>query len=400
MEVKQMINVGFIVNNYMQTQGANSVIDQFLINKDKFASLGICIKAVFDYRKEYYEVPSREEYKDSNNIVKASKKMSLSDTLLYDFFALEREKYRYGTLFYKNFVKLDTSKFDILVFQDLYAAAEYLNKSSKGGPIICYLTHMYEDPLAQLLINRRHIGGTVIERWLRNKYRMVFDNCNTIFTICDHAREALLKHTDNQNIETVYNSVSISQIKTRPGTHKRINIVMASSISERKGFDLLMEALKDLPKRYSDEINITVYGTGNYYEKANEIKNTYHIDYIHFKGKTKEPYRYYGDEDILMLTSRDETLPMSILEAMQIGLPVISTNVGAVNEMVFDKENGILIGNASVHDIQEGIKRLVNSRSEIPGWGERAREIYYLKFSTDIWITAFAEAFSRLFEQN
>lgn len=391
-----MINVGFVVNNYMQTQGANSVIDQFLINKNKFATQGICIKAVYDYSKAYLEVPCREDYQDSNGIVKASKKMSFSDSFVYEMCALKREEYRYGKLFYKNFKKNDVNNLDILVFQDVYAAAEYIRKSTNAKPIVCYLTHMYDDPLAQVLINRKHIKGTVIERWLRNKYRTVFDNCKTIFTICNHAKDALKQHTDNKNIETIYNSVSIPQIETKPGSHKKINIVMASSISERKGFDLLMEALRKMPEEYASEINITVYGTGNYYEKATEIKNAHQINAICFKGKTREPYRYYGDQDILMLTSRDETLPMSILEAMQLGLPIISTSVGAVNEMVFDQENGLLIKNASVEEIQEGIKCLVTNRMEIPRWGERAKEVYDLKFSTDTWIKAFAGAFYRL----
>ena len=54
---------------------------------------------------------------------------------------------------------------------------------------------------------------------------------------------------------------------------------------------------------------------------------------------------YYYKSDVLICTSFVEGLSLSILEAMSIGLPIISTDTGGVNEQIVSEENGYIIEN-------------------------------------------------------
>lgn len=57
--------------------------------------------------------------------------------------------------------------------------------------------------------------------------------------------------------------------------------------------------------------------------------------YIDFIGVSNQVENYLLRSDIFMLPSRDEGFPISILEAMRAGLPIISTNIAGIPEMVF-----------------------------------------------------------------
>lgn len=392
-----MIKVSFAVNDYRQTQGANKVIDQFILNKDAFLDFGICINHVYDYLNVYSSVPDRTNHGSGSSLAKMTKKTFLSDNVVYDWMALKRSEYRYNRIFIRNFKKQHDASDDLIVFQDANAAYSYLKKMKDKRVKICFLSHMYDDYMTQFFINRPHIQSTVIERRLRQRFRYVFDNSDAIFTICRHAKNAMQNFTSNKRIICIYNSVNVPVPEICPGKNDTVNFVMASSVTLRKGFDLLVEALGMFSDLERKQFNVHVFGDGDYLEKAVNISKAKGIDNLFFLGRVSEPYLHYQDKDVLLLTSRDETLPMSILEAMQVGLPVVSTNVGAVDELVFPNVNGVLINDVTSDGIYRGIKSVVESKQIIAQWGMKAREIFNEKFSSPIWVKSFSDAFCSLF---
>lgn len=77
---------------------------------------------------------------------------------------------------------------------------------------------------------------------------------------------------------------------------------------------------------------------------------------------------------------------------MQLGLPVITTNVGAVNEMITENENGIVVG-LNVDSIFGGIQRIIQDKEQLEVMGNNSLEIYSKMFSKDIWINNMVMAF-------
>src|SRR5690606_25360259 len=87
---------------------------------------------------------------------------------------------------------------------------------------------------------------------------------------------------------------------------------------------------------------------------------------------------YLSSSDIFVLPSKDEGLPISIIEAMRAGLPVIATSVAGIPEMIDHQKNGLLI--------QPTITSLVSALTSLNKYdwqmmGKMARRTYEEKFT-------------------
>ncbi len=86
--------------------------------------------------------------------------------------------------------------------------------------------------------------------------------------------------------------------------------------------------------------------------------------------------------DLLVLCSETESAPLTILEAMSTGLPVIATNVGGIPEIVKDSENGYLVPIKHPENIAERILDLATDRKKASRMGDNARKTILEKYST------------------
>lgn len=130
------------------------------------------------------------------------------------------------------------------------------------------------------------------------------------------------------------------------GKKEHWNLLSVGAVTERKGYDYLIEALKDL-KDYP----FKCYIVGNiddkrFYEQLNiKIKNYGLLPKIEFTGyiSNERLKELYLSCDIFILPSRHEGYGIVLKEALNYGLPVIATNVGAVSEVVTHKKTGFLV---------------------------------------------------------
>ena len=110
-----------------------------------------------------------------------------------------------------------------------------------------------------------------------------------------------------------------------------IKIITISNYYKNKGLSYLIEAVKDLP------VTLDIIGDGDYKPDITGVSN------VNLLGYVKNAYKLLPNYDIYVCSSVKEEAPFSILEAMRAGLPIISTNVGSIPEMVKDGYNGWLI---------------------------------------------------------
>jgi glycosyltransferase involved in cell wall biosynthesis len=80
-------------------------------------------------------------------------------------------------------------------------------------------------------------------------------------------------------------------------------------------------------------------------QKEHLINLTGVLNNVYFVGNQTNVEDYYVAFDLLILSSLTEGLPLVIVEAMTCGTPVVSSNVGGINEILFDGLNGKLINN-------------------------------------------------------
>ncbi|TPM34619.1 glycosyltransferase family 4 protein [Mesorhizobium sp. B2-3-4] len=111
-----------------------------------------------------------------------------------------------------------------------------------------------------------------------------------------------------------------------------------------KGPDKFLKAAEFIVQRRPG-VHFAVVGTGSMEKDLTAtIRRAGLESRIHMVGLAPEPHRIYPALDLLLHTSRADAMPLTILEAMASGVPVVAIGVGGVPEIVSAGETGILIG--------------------------------------------------------
>ena len=173
-----------------------------------------------------------------------------------------------------------------------------------------------------------------------------------------------------------------------------ICFVTLGSFEPRKGQDVLLEAIHQLDpetrRRSSFKMAGRVLDT-EFFEKlksrAEGLENTQLIDALDHSEATA----LLNQADAVVLPSRDETMPIVILEAMGLGKGVISTDVGGIREWVQNEMNGLLVARENPDELARAITRFVENPTvarEISAAGLRTFERH---FTLDRFASRFAE---------
>lgn len=124
-------------------------------------------------------------------------------------------------------------------------------------------------------------------------------------------------------------------------------------------------------------------------------------DYVIFKGyiKNEDIVNLYLYSDIFILPSYSEGFPLVILEAMAAGLPIISTSVGAIPEIVADGKNGFIIQPGVLQPLAESIIQLVKDKSLRDTMGAYNRKIVRERYDMKKVSKSFDEIYSMLISE-
>jgi len=142
-----------------------------------------------------------------------------------------------------------------------------------------------------------------------------------------------------------------------PGT---FHIAAAGRLEECKGFDILFEALNELVN-VRDHLNIVVSiaGRGVQEEPLKHLANQHCLEHVvRFVGFLENPYPLIRSADLFCLTSRYEGMPNVLVEAMSLGVPVLSVDCPhGPRDILHGGELGTLTPNQDVQQIADGIEQ-------------------------------------------
>ena len=102
---------------------------------------------------------------------------------------------------------------------------------------------------------------------------------------------------------------------------------------------------------------------------------------IFFCGLTNDVYSVMESSDIFVLPSLFEGMPMTLIEAMGTGMPILASNVGGIPDMIENEKSGLLC-EPTVDGIVAGLERLISSEEDRQTYGHNAI-ISSEKFSAD-----------------
>lgn len=184
-----------------------------------------------------------------------------------------------------------------------------------------------------------------------------------------------------------------------------IKLTYLGNIVESKGILQVLESLSLLLRKNKNIVLqiIGIFGKDSFTGMDEEqIKQ----NILNFSDKYPENIKYLGqitdinkkflilknETDIFVFPSWLEGQPLVILEAMQCGLPIISTkNCGAIDETVIDGYNGILVEKKNVEQLTEAIERLINDPELRRKMGKNSRKLYEENYTPEKHLEKFKE---------
>jgi glycosyltransferase involved in cell wall biosynthesis len=183
-------------------------------------------------------------------------------------------------------------------------------------------------------------------------------------------------HLTAEQVVVLPNPVEIPEnVPDRANSHPNINFVFLGRIGKRKGAYDLLEAFAKLAPEHREKATLTLAGIGEVEEASNLAERLNIKQYLNFPGWVDPAGRseLLFKADVFVLPSYNEGLPMALLEAMSWGLPVITTPVGGIPEVVTDNETGLLVNPGDVQQLAEAVQSLIEHESLRLDLGSAAR---------------------------
>jgi glycosyltransferase involved in cell wall biosynthesis len=176
-----------------------------------------------------------------------------------------------------------------------------------------------------------------------------------------------------------------------------IILFIASLWSKEKGVMELLRAAKIIMDNRRDITFILVGGGEEESAMVKYCSDNNLQDKVLFTGylSKEEIIKVCKSSDIFSLPSFNEGLPMVILEAMAAGLPIVTTPVGAIPEMVIDGENGFIVKPGDYHALAEKINYLIENKEIRERYGHHNLNLIRTTYD----VHAVAGIFDNLFKE-
>ncbi len=148
----------------------------------------------------------------------------------------------------------------------------------------------------------------------------------------------------NAAVDDSFNEKAYGVSKTIQFDTDRFKLVACGRLTKQKGFENLLKALK-IAKNQCNGIQLFIIGEGELKDLlSNKIQEYNLIEDVTLVGFMDNPYRLISESDIFVLSSLWEGFGMVIVEAMALGVPVISTDCKyGPNEIIEHEKNGLLV---------------------------------------------------------
>lgn len=239
-------------------------------------------------------------------------------------------------------------------------------------------------------------------------YRKVNNQLFTHFNVLPVAlTDNILRsiHNEYPNIKKyipiVFNGVNtenIKQYKTVYEIGAEFKIMHVGRFHEAKNHAQMVNAFSEL-KKIIPNAHLYFYGEGHLLEKIKTLVYELGLkDSISFMGVTSNITELYPSYDVFILPSIYEGMPMTLVEAMANGMPILTSNVGGIPDIIKGNVNGILI-NPNREEISNGLLKLYYDGNLRERLGRQAR-IDAERYSALTMANEYSKIFNSLIRRN
>jgi glycosyltransferase involved in cell wall biosynthesis len=228
--------------------------------------------------------------------------------------------------------------------------------------------------------------------------RLAANWCDRVITVSEVGTKLAAEHRicDLSKVISIRNGIPDHPARARLDHDADVRCVMVARFTDFKDHPLLLRAFAQVPGK----ARLVLVGDGSTLPAATELTAKLGMrDRVEFLGVRSDVPELLAETDVFVLASKQETLPISILEAMRAGLPVIASDVGGVSEEVIDGETGLLVTPGSVEELQAALSKLFSNRTLRKAMGRAGRRRFEKMFLADMMINKTAALYSEVLEE-
>jgi glycosyltransferase involved in cell wall biosynthesis len=191
-------------------------------------------------------------------------------------------------------------------------------------------------------------------------------------------------------LDVVHNGIAeIPLARLQPVDAQPPLMVMVARFAAQKDHSTLLQALSGL---LSMDWHLFLVGTG---DQERSVAAQVNALGLRRRGPETNVARLLMQAQIFVLSTHFEALPVSILEAMRAGLPVVATDVGGISESVRHEETGLLVGHGDVAGLRDTLARMIAEPALRLALGSAGRSLWADRFTASVMAARTVEVYKR-----
>jgi glycosyltransferase involved in cell wall biosynthesis len=201
----------------------------------------------------------------------------------------------------------------------------------------------------------------------------VMKKCDCIIALSQSWKEWFETTFQHPNVTIVKNVISNPHIDKVP--HERFSLLFLGRLGQRKGIYDLLDVMADHREEWKGKLELLFGGDGEVEKVGTIIRERGLEDMAHYQGWVDGAKKtaLLNRADAYILPSYNEGLPISILEAMSYGMPIISTRVGGIPEILTNEVNGFIMEPGDKETLYQSVNYLRTHPKETEVMGEESK---------------------------
>lgn len=242
-----------------------------------------------------------------------------------------------------------------------------------------------------------------LDRWTARLTKPLF------VAVSETVRRSAIKqlHVPSDSVRLIYNSINQDTLRSEPGDSGQLRAefgIPASSfvfvnvgrLAPQKGQSYLVQAFKDVAAKHPDTY-LAFVGDGPLHQELEALAESLEIgDRVKFLGRREDVGACLELGDAFVFPSLFEGLPLAPIEAMLKGLPCIGTRIGPMQEIVTNRENGLLVAHGSVSELAEAMNEIYSDRDLREKLAVNARRTAFERFDSGMGLRAWEQLYKEV----
>jgi glycosyltransferase involved in cell wall biosynthesis len=278
-----------------------------------------------------------------------------------------------------------------------------LRKLLKENRVTVLHTHLYYPGMigriaawlagVPVVITHEH-GKTLWKRWYHRAFeRLAVGRTDLRIAVSQDIMNLRMRteSTPPERIRLVYNAVDPSHLEVDEATRKKTrkalgvdNFMVVGTIGrlvDAKSYDLLLEVARQVCDR-KPYVRFILAGAGPLEKELIERRDALGLGELFlFLGQRRDIPELLAATDLYVISSKREGLPISLIEAMMAGKPVVSTAVGGIPDTLTQACDGILVEPGNRDALAQAITDLIDNRPRMEVLGQNARKKAIKRYS-------------------